>query len=59
MPVVDFAVYQGRDVFRRLAEVMVGRLGLRVRLFLDVQRRPADSSMNVEVVRRFAERFRA
>jgi phosphatidylserine/phosphatidylglycerophosphate/cardiolipin synthase-like enzyme len=57
--VVDFAVYQGREVFRRLAEVMVGRLGLRVRPFLDVQRQPADSSMNVEVVRRFAERFRA
>jgi hypothetical protein len=57
--VAGFAVYQGREVFKRLAERMAERPGLRVRLFLDVPRHPTDTSLDVEVLRRFAHRFRA
>ncbi len=53
-----FAVYQGRSVFKRLAERMEERPGLRVSLFLDVQRYPTDSSLDGEVLRRFVHRFR-
>jgi phosphatidylserine/phosphatidylglycerophosphate/cardiolipin synthase-like enzyme len=55
--VAGFAVYQGRAVFKRLAERMEERPGLRVKLFLDVQRHPADTSLPEKVVGRFAQRF--
>ena len=42
--VAGFAVYQGREVFKRLAERMSERPSLRVRFFLDVHRMPGDSS---------------
>jgi phosphatidylserine/phosphatidylglycerophosphate/cardiolipin synthase-like enzyme len=57
--VAGFAVYQGREVFKRLGERMAERPALRVRLFLDVRREPADTSPDAEVLRRFARRFRA
>ncbi len=53
-----FAVYQGRAVFKRLAERMEERPGLRVKLFLDVQRPPGDMSLAEELLRRFQHRFR-
>jgi phosphatidylserine/phosphatidylglycerophosphate/cardiolipin synthase-like enzyme len=56
--VVGFAVYQGKSVFKRLAERMEERPGLRVRLFLDVQRPATDTSLPEELLRRFAARFR-
>jgi phosphatidylserine/phosphatidylglycerophosphate/cardiolipin synthase-like enzyme len=56
--VAGFAVYQGRAVFKRLAERMEERPGLRVRLFLDVQRHRTDTSLDAELLRRFAHRFR-
>jgi hypothetical protein len=56
--VAGFAVYQGRAVFKRLAERMEERPGLRVRLFLDVQRPPMDTSLHSELLRRFLHRFR-
>jgi phosphatidylserine/phosphatidylglycerophosphate/cardiolipin synthase-like enzyme len=56
--VAGFAVYQGAEVFKRLAERMDERPGLRVRLFLDVRRHPTDTSLDSEVLRRFAHRFR-
>jgi len=56
--VAGFAVYQGRAVFKRLAERMEERPGLHVKLFLDVQRQSADTSLPAELVRRFAHRFR-
>jgi phosphatidylserine/phosphatidylglycerophosphate/cardiolipin synthase-like enzyme len=55
--VAGFAVYQGQAVFKRLAERMEERPGLRVRLFLNVQRQPGDASRSEEVLRRFAQRF--
>jgi phosphatidylserine/phosphatidylglycerophosphate/cardiolipin synthase-like enzyme len=56
--VAGYAVYQGREVFRALADRMVELPELSVRMFLDVQRGPGDTSMASEVVKRFAERFK-
>jgi phosphatidylserine/phosphatidylglycerophosphate/cardiolipin synthase-like enzyme len=56
--VAGFAVYQGRDIFRRLAERMEERPGLRVKLFLDVHRAANDDSPAEAVLRSFAHRFR-
>jgi phosphatidylserine/phosphatidylglycerophosphate/cardiolipin synthase-like enzyme len=56
--VAGYAVYQGRDVFRTLADRMAGNPALTVRLFLDVHRHPADATLDVELVARFARRFR-
>ncbi len=52
-----FAVYQGRSIFRRLAERMEERPGLRVRLYLDVRRHAGDAAPADELLRRFADRF--
>lgn len=52
-----FAVYQGRHVFKRLAERMVERPALRVRMFLDVRRPRLDTSLDSEIIRRFAKSF--
>jgi hypothetical protein len=56
--VAGFAVYQGRIIFKRLAERMEERPLLRVKLFLDVQRHPTDTSLEGEVLGRFVHRFR-
>lgn len=56
--VAGYAVYQGRAVFRALADRMQDCGHLKVRMFLDVQRGPGDTSIPSEVARRFAERFR-
>jgi len=55
--VAGFAVYQGREVFKRLAERMSERPSLRVRFFLDVHRMPGDSSQAEGVLRHFTQRF--
>src|SRR5262249_38283126 len=55
--VAGFAIYQGREVFKRLAERMSERPSLRVTFFLDVHREPGDTSLAEEVLRRFALRF--
>lgn len=56
--VAGYAVYQGREVFRALAERMDDNADLRVQMFLDVQRTYRDTSRESEVLRLFAERFR-
>ncbi len=56
--VAGYAVYQGREVFRSLAERMAQRPGLVVRMFLDVQRSPGDVTPDAEVLARFVRRFR-
>jgi hypothetical protein len=56
--VAGFAIHQGRAVFKCLAERMEERYALRVRMFLDVQRHPGDSSADAELLRGFAVRFR-
>ena len=56
--VAGYAVYQGQHVFHALAGRMQELPSLKVRLFLDVQRKSGDTSMDSEIVRRFAHRFR-
>jgi phosphatidylserine/phosphatidylglycerophosphate/cardiolipin synthase-like enzyme len=56
--VAGYAVYQGQHVFRALADRMAEVPQLKVRLFLDVQRGPGDTSAPAEIVRRFAHRFK-
>jgi phosphatidylserine/phosphatidylglycerophosphate/cardiolipin synthase-like enzyme len=55
--VAGFAVYQGRTVFRGLAERIAACPGLRARLFLDVHRGHQETTPDGEVVRRFARKF--
>lgn len=56
--VAGYAVYQGREVFRTLAERMQLFPYLHVRLVLDVHRQHLDSATGAEIVARFARRFR-
>ena len=56
--VAGFAVYQGRSLFKRLADEIERHPGLRVRLYLDVQRHPTDTTLAGELLHRFAHRFR-
>jgi phosphatidylserine/phosphatidylglycerophosphate/cardiolipin synthase-like enzyme len=55
---VGYAVYQGQQVFRALADRMVERPGLEVRLSLDIKRGPGDTTAADQIVRRFAHDFR-
>ncbi|MBL8793565.1 MAG: phospholipase [Planctomycetia bacterium] len=57
--VAGFAVYQGRAVFKRLAERMEERPNLRVRLFLNVQRHQGDTTLTDDLLRRFVHNFHA
>lgn len=56
--VVGYAVHQGQQVFRALADRMVERPNLDVRLFLDIKRGPGDTTTAEELVLRFARTFR-
>ncbi len=56
--VVGFAVYQGQQVFRALADRMLELPDLLVRMYLDIQRGPGDTSAPSELVRRFVDRFK-
>jgi phosphatidylserine/phosphatidylglycerophosphate/cardiolipin synthase-like enzyme len=56
--VAGYAVRQGKEVFRVLADRMDESPGLRVRMFLDVQRPHLDASPPSEILARFARRFR-
>jgi phosphatidylserine/phosphatidylglycerophosphate/cardiolipin synthase-like enzyme len=55
--VAGFAVYQGREVFRELADRMAVCAGLRVRLYLDVRRGQHDTTLDTDLLRRFARKF--
>ncbi len=56
--VVGYAVYQGQQVFRALAERMDELPSLNVRMFLDIQRPIGDSTVSDIVIRRFLNRFK-
>jgi phosphatidylserine/phosphatidylglycerophosphate/cardiolipin synthase-like enzyme len=56
--VVGYAVYQGQKVFQALAKRMVELPNLKVRLYLDIGRKPGDTSMESELVKRFCHQFR-
>ncbi|HVC95153.1 MAG TPA: DISARM system phospholipase D-like protein DrmC [Pirellulales bacterium] len=53
-----YAVYQGQQVFRALADRMQEHPELQVRLFLDISRGAGDTTIATELVRRFADRFK-
>ena len=57
--VAGYAVYQGQQVFRALADRMQELPQLNVRMFLDVQRGAGDTSTASELVHRFGYRFRS
>ncbi len=57
--IAGYAIYQGQQVFQTLADRMRERPGLSVRIVLDIQRGPGDTSAAHEISRRFAERFRS
>jgi hypothetical protein len=56
--VVGYAVHQGQRVFQALADRMMEWPGLEVRMYLDIQREPGETSDASELVRRFVDRFR-
>jgi hypothetical protein len=56
--VAGFAVYQGADVFRVLADRMENAPALEVEMYLNVERAFADTTAAEEILRVFAERFR-
>jgi phosphatidylserine/phosphatidylglycerophosphate/cardiolipin synthase-like enzyme len=57
--VAGYAVYQGQRVFQALADRMVEVPGLKVQMFLDIQRGHGDTTAAPELIRRFAARFRS
>ena len=57
--IAGYAIYQGRRLFSELAKRMDELPQLEVRMFLDISRKPGDTSRSDEIVRRFADRFRS
>jgi phosphatidylserine/phosphatidylglycerophosphate/cardiolipin synthase-like enzyme len=56
--VAGYAVHQGVQVFRALAERLDELPSLSARLYLNIQRHRTDTSLDAEIVRRFARSFR-
>ena len=56
--VIGYAVYQGQKVFQTLAARMNERPELNVRMYLDITRKPGDTTMASELVKRFCHHFR-
>ena len=56
--VAGFAVYQGRSVFKILADRMDAEPELEVRMFLNIERKYGDTTVASELLKRFADRFR-
>jgi hypothetical protein len=54
---IGYAIHQGRKLFERLAERMAERPELKVRFCLNISRNPTDTSLDSEIVRRFAHDF--
>ena len=57
--IAGYAVYQGRRVFSELAKRMDELPGLDVRMFLDISRKPGDTSIPGAIVQQFVQRFRS
>lgn len=56
--VAGYAINQGREVFRGLADRMHQLPELKVRMFLDVHRRHRDTTKDSEILREFSHRFK-
>jgi phosphatidylserine/phosphatidylglycerophosphate/cardiolipin synthase-like enzyme len=57
--VVGFVVYQGKEIFKALADSMLVRPGLSVKMFLNVPRGRNDTSLDSEILQRFSANFKA
>jgi phosphatidylserine/phosphatidylglycerophosphate/cardiolipin synthase-like enzyme len=57
--VAGYAVHQGQQVFRELADRMVQHPQLRVKMYLNIDRKYGDSSAPAELLRAFSHRFRS
>jgi hypothetical protein len=55
--VVGYAVYQGQKVFQSLAARMTERPDLNGKMYLDITRKPGDTSKESELVKRFCHHF--
>ncbi|MFH1754107.1 MAG: phospholipase D-like domain-containing protein, partial [Candidatus Latescibacterota bacterium] len=55
---VVFAIYDGKRFFEPLARKMEKQPGLKVRFCLNIPRKPTDTSLDSEVVKRFVKEFR-
>jgi hypothetical protein len=55
---VGYAVHNGAQLFEPLARKMIRTPSLRVTMCLDIARKPSDTSLPEEIVRRFARDFR-
>jgi len=55
--VAGYAVYQGRQIFRALADRMTSCPGLQVTMFLDIHRLAGDTAADSEILARFLHRF--
>lgn len=56
--VVGFAAYKARTIFQELANRHVEQPGLHIRICLNIERKFGDTSLESELVRRFASKFR-
>lgn len=56
--VAGYAIYQGKEVFKALADRMEELPDLKVEMFLDIQRGQGDTTIDSDLVRRFAQKFR-
>ena len=56
--VSGYAIYQGKEIFKALAEQMQEMPDLKVQMFLDVQRKWRDTSKDTEILRQFAHHFK-
>jgi PLD-like domain len=56
--IAGYAIYQGKSVFQALADRMAEMPTLKVRLILEIQRAPGDTTQASLLVRQFADRFR-
>ena len=55
---VGYVVHHARDIFEPLSERMAADRRLRVVFCIDISRKPGDTSLDSEIVRRFARDFR-
>ena len=58
MPARVYAVHEGAKIFKPLAERMAANLNLSVTVCIDIPRKFGDSSLDSEIIRRYAIEFR-
>ena len=55
---VGYAVHKARDLFMPIADKLAVQPGFRARICLDISRIQGDTSLESEIIRRFAKEFR-